>query len=169
MISRKASRFVSTRSDLDPVNNASNVAASLLLEGLEKRLMFSASLPRTNVPLALAILNPSLQFDRSAGQTKANGDDGLAISYVPATRTLLKLGSYLSKPIAGDKLTVAMDSAQKVAGQYGVSGIPHTVIVGPDGKVAWVKTGYSPEGPAEAAEAIKKLLEPAAPAPAKPQ
>ena len=57
------------------------------------------------------------------------------------------------------KLTVALDSAQKVAGQYGVSGIPHTVIVGPDGKVAWVKTGYSPEGPAEAAEAIKKLLE----------
>ena len=61
------------------------------------------------------------------------------------------------------KLTVAMDSAQKVAQQYGVNGIPHTVIVGPDGKVAWVKTGFSAEGPAEAAEAIKKLLE--APAP----
>ena len=27
-----------------------------------------------------------------------------------------------------------------------------------DGKIAWVKTGYSAEGPAEAAEAIKTLL-----------
>ena len=61
----------------------------------------------------------------------------------------------------GWKFTVAMDAAQKVAQQYGVTGIPHTVIVGPDGKVAWVKTGFSAEGPAEAAEAIKKLLEPA--------
>jgi peroxiredoxin len=56
------------------------------------------------------------------------------------------------------KLTVAMDANQKVAQQYGVTGIPHTVIVGPDGKIAWVKTGYSQEGPTEAAQAIKTLL-----------
>jgi peroxiredoxin len=56
------------------------------------------------------------------------------------------------------KLTVAMDANQKVAQQYGVTGIPHTVIVGPDGKIAWVKTGYSPESPTEAAQAIKTLL-----------
>ena len=56
------------------------------------------------------------------------------------------------------KLTVAMDAGQTVARQYGVDGIPHTVIVGPDGKVAWVKTGYSPDGELEAAEAVKKLL-----------
>ena len=61
------------------------------------------------------------------------------------------------------QFTVAMDADQKVAQQYGVSGIPHTVIVGPDGKVAWVKTGFSPEGAAEAAQAIKTLLS-AAPA-----
>ena len=58
----------------------------------------------------------------------------------------------------GWKFTVAMDANQKVAQQYGVTGIPHTVIVGPDGKIAWVKTGYSADGPAEAAEAIKTLL-----------
>ena len=62
----------------------------------------------------------------------------------------------------GWKFTVAMDATQKIGQQYGVTGIPHTVIVGPDGKVAWVKTGFSPDGPAEAAEAIKKLLEPPA-------
>ena len=99
-----------------------------------------------------------------------------AISAFPAERVKL-IGLNQGEPAdtvkqflqtRGWNLTVAMDSAQKIAQQYGVNGIPHTVIVGPDGKVAWVKTGYSPEGPAEAAEAIKKLLE--APAPeAQPQ
>ena len=45
------------------------------------------------------------------------------------------------------------------ARQYGVDGIPHTVIVGPDGKAAWVKTGYSADGELEASAAVKKLLE----------
>ena len=57
-------------------------------------------------------------------------------------------------------LTIAMDGTQSVARQYGVDGIPHTVIVGPDGKVAWVKTGYSPDGDTEAANAVKQLLAP---------
>jgi peroxiredoxin len=56
------------------------------------------------------------------------------------------------------KMIVAMDGSQTVARQYGVEGIPHTVIIGPDGKVVWVKTGYSPEGAKEAAVAISKLL-----------
>lgn len=70
----------------------------------------------------------------------------------------------------GWKLTVAMDASQSVARQYGVDGIPHTIIVGPDGKVAWVKTGYSPDGDTEASNAVKQLLAPApaADAPAKP-
>ena len=58
----------------------------------------------------------------------------------------------------GWKLAVALDAGQNVARQYGVDGIPHTVIIGPDGKVAWVKTGYDPEGEAQAADAVKKLL-----------
>ena len=56
------------------------------------------------------------------------------------------------------KFTVALDAGQKVAQQYGVTGIPHTVIVGPDGTIAWVKTGFRPDGPAEAAQAIRALL-----------
>lgn len=56
------------------------------------------------------------------------------------------------------KLTVAMDGAQSVARQYGVDGIPHTVIIGRDGKIAWVKSGFSAEGIKEAAAAVEKLL-----------
>jgi peroxiredoxin len=56
------------------------------------------------------------------------------------------------------KMTVALDATQSVARQYGVDGIPHTVVVGPDGKVAWVKSGYTPEGGKELADAIKQLF-----------
>ena len=56
------------------------------------------------------------------------------------------------------KLAVALDAGQSIAREYGVEGIPHTVIVGPDGKIAWVKTGYSPEADEEAAEVVRTLL-----------
>jgi peroxiredoxin len=69
----------------------------------------------------------------------------------------------------GWKLEVALDTEQSVGQQYGVDGIPHTVIIGPDGKIAWVKTGYSPDGETEAADAVKKLLSASpSPAPQKP-
>ncbi len=55
-------------------------------------------------------------------------------------------------------LTVAMDAGQSVGRQYGVDGIPHTVIIGPDGKVAWVHTGATPDADAQASEVVKKLL-----------
>jgi len=57
------------------------------------------------------------------------------------------------------KFTVAMDADQAVGQKYGVDAIPHTVIVGPDGKVAWMQTGYNPDGESEAAEVVKKLLD----------
>ena len=100
-----------------------------------------------------------------------------AMSVFPAERVKL-IGVNQSEPAEqvkrfletrGWKLTVAMDASQNVAHQYGVDGIPHTVIVGPDGKVAWVKTGYSPSGETEASNAVKQLLAapPGADAPAK--
>lgn len=55
-------------------------------------------------------------------------------------------------------LKVALDSSQTVGRLYGVSGIPHTVVVGPDGKVVLVKTGFSPENEKEIVETVKKLL-----------
>jgi peroxiredoxin len=70
----------------------------------------------------------------------------------------------------GIKLAVALDADQSVGRKYGVDAIPRTLIVGPDGKVAWDQTGYDPDGEAEASDVIKKLLDPAAaadpPAPA---
>lgn len=60
-------------------------------------------------------------------------------------------------------LSVVMDGGQSVSRQYGVDGIPHTVIVGPDGKVVWVKAGYSPEGASEVADKVKQLLAASAP------
>ncbi len=62
----------------------------------------------------------------------------------------------------GWKLDVALDEAQTVGQQFGAEAIPHTVVIGPDGKVAWVMSGYTPDGEAEVAEEVKKLL--AAPA-----
>jgi thiol-disulfide isomerase/thioredoxin len=58
----------------------------------------------------------------------------------------------------GWKLQVAMDAGQKIGRLYGVESLPHTVIIGPDGTVVWVKTGYSPSGANEVKEAILKLL-----------
>ena len=56
------------------------------------------------------------------------------------------------------KIAVALDAGQSVARQYGVDSIPHTVVVGQDGKVALVKTGYSPDGAKQIAEAVNHLL-----------
>ena len=55
-------------------------------------------------------------------------------------------------------LEVALDLDQKVGGLFGVKGIPHTVVVGPDGKVAWVSTGYSATMAKELSEVVRKLL-----------
>lgn len=58
----------------------------------------------------------------------------------------------------GWHLNVLLDADQKVGKAFGVEGIPHTVIIGPDGKVAWVKTGYSADGAQEAAKMVRSLL-----------
>ena len=63
----------------------------------------------------------------------------------------------------GWKFAVALDATQSVAQQFGVTGIPHTVIIGPDGKVAWINTGYRPGAEKDAAAAVSKLLEGAVP------
>ncbi|MDB6139145.1 MAG: resA 3 [Verrucomicrobiaceae bacterium] len=59
----------------------------------------------------------------------------------------------------GWDLPVAMDSNAVAAGKYGVTGIPFTVVVGLDGKVAWTHTGYSPEAAAKLVEAVNKALQ----------
>ncbi len=39
-----------------------------------------------------------------------------------------------------------------------VNGIPHTVVIGRDGKIAHVQVGYSPKGADELYQVIEKLL-----------
>ena len=55
-------------------------------------------------------------------------------------------------------MPVAMDADQAVARNYAVEGIPHTVVIGPDKKVAFVKVGFSAEGAKEIAAAVTKAL-----------
>ncbi len=54
------------------------------------------------------------------------------------------INSFLKKK-EWDDLRVALDTEGRVAGQYMVSGIPQTVIVGKDGKVRKVHVGFSPD------------------------
>ncbi|MEY2599985.1 MAG: hypothetical protein RLZZ142_2244, partial [Verrucomicrobiota bacterium] len=56
------------------------------------------------------------------------------------------------------KLTTALDASQSVGKTFGVNGIPHTVLVAPDGSIAEVHTGYSPETAQTIADTIRKLL-----------
>lgn len=53
---------------------------------------------------------------------------------------------------------VALDSEQHIGQTFDVKGIPHTVIIDGEGKIAWVQTGYSPKTAEAAAEVIAKLL-----------
>jgi thiol-disulfide isomerase/thioredoxin len=64
--------------------------------------------------------------------------------------------------VRGWKLTVALDAQQEVARQFGVDGIPHTVVIGPDGKVVWARSGDDPDDENAAAKKVMELLSPSA-------
>jgi hypothetical protein len=55
-------------------------------------------------------------------------------------------------------MEVALDGFQRVGQQFKVEGIPHTVIIDTYGKVAFVKTGHSPDGAAHLADQVRKLI-----------
>jgi thiol-disulfide isomerase/thioredoxin len=56
-------------------------------------------------------------------------------------------------------LPVALDFAMEVGKSYNVSGIPQTVVIGKDGKVAWVHTGHTDEFRQKLFEAIAKEMQ----------
>jgi thiol-disulfide isomerase/thioredoxin len=59
----------------------------------------------------------------------------------------------------GWKMDVALDLQQKVGADYGVEGLPFTVVIGRDGKVAWTRSGVGgAEDGAKLAAAIQKAL-----------
>ncbi|HEV7403032.1 MAG TPA: TlpA disulfide reductase family protein [Chthoniobacteraceae bacterium] len=64
----------------------------------------------------------------------------------------------------GWKFQVALDAGGKVATQYGVDGIPTTVIIAQDGKIAWLRSGYDPENEKIISDTVKRLLDPTKPA-----
>ena len=56
-------------------------------------------------------------------------------------------------------LLTVLDKDQAVGRLFAVESIPHTVVIAPDGRVAWVKTGYTPESAREIAAKVAELLE----------
>jgi len=56
------------------------------------------------------------------------------------------------------KFDVALDQNGGVGLSYGVTGIPHTVVIDGEGKVAWVHTGYTPDGATAMKQVIESLL-----------
>ena len=58
----------------------------------------------------------------------------------------------------GWQMTVALDPEQKAGRAFAVEGIPHTVVVAPDGKVVWTQTGHVEGGARALQEAVRKLL-----------
>lgn len=57
-----------------------------------------------------------------------------------------------------DDLEVALDPNQTVGNQFEVEGLPHVVVIGPDGKIAFVETGYRPGGAEAVGNVIRQLL-----------
>ena len=56
-------------------------------------------------------------------------------------------------------LDVVLDPNQTVGADYGVEGIPHTVVIGADGEIAMEETGYRPGGADAVANVIQQLLD----------
>ena len=72
--------------------------------------------------------------------------------------TLTELPLVLPPAVAGIGLLVAFGRFGLLGDELNALGIPHTVIVGPDGKIAWVNTGYQPGVEKEAAFATGFLF-----------
>jgi len=53
---------------------------------------------------------------------------------------------------------VALDFNLKVSQSYEVENIPHTVVIDPEGKIAWVHNGFSPDLKKKLFEAIAAVL-----------
>lgn len=59
---------------------------------------------------------------------------------------------------AWQDIPVALDFNLKVSRSYEVESIPHTVVIDPQGKIAWVHTGFSPDLKQKLFEAIAGIL-----------
>ena len=64
-----------------------------------------------------------------------------------------------SKIGVGTGTTVGLDFQLNTGRDYEVKGIPHTVVIGRDGKIAWVHTGHAPDLNKKLVRAIAKALQ----------
>ncbi|MDP6478907.1 MAG: redoxin domain-containing protein [Phycisphaerales bacterium] len=81
---------------------------------------------------------------------KERAKDGVVLWAIDLDEPKEKVDAFLKKK--GWSLPVLLDSKGKVSQKYGVGGIPHTVIIDPDGVVHSVEIGFS------GVEATKKKL-----------
>jgi thiol-disulfide isomerase/thioredoxin len=56
-------------------------------------------------------------------------------------------------------IPVGLDYQLNTSRDYEVKGIPHTVVIGKDGKIAWVHTGYSPDLKKKLVGAVSRALQ----------
>ncbi|MDF1738282.1 MAG: TlpA disulfide reductase family protein [Verrucomicrobiales bacterium] len=99
---------------------------------------------------------------------KAMPDVKKAISAFPAEAvTFCAINQAESPPIINGFLKnrkwedtpVALDFTMKVSNAYQVKGIPHTVVIDPEGEIAWIHSGYSETLKEELFEAIAAILQ----------
>ena len=69
----------------------------------------------------------------------------------PLISTFLETRKWQSTP-------VALDFNLKVSQSYQVEAIPHTVVIDPEGRIAWVHSGFSPDLKSKLFEAIAGVL-----------
>ena len=71
---------------------------------------------------------------------KQRADDGVVLYAIDLDEPAEKIKSFLEKQ--GWSLNVLMTGDSKVADEYMVGGIPHTVIVAPDGSLQFIEIGF---------------------------
>ena len=71
---------------------------------------------------------------------KARANDNVVLWAVDLDESKSKVQDFLKKK--GWNLPVLLDAKGKVSQKYGVGGIPHTVIIGPDGVIHSVEIGF---------------------------
>lgn len=98
----------------------------------------------------------SLPHVQEMNQDKALAAKGLVVWAVNAQEAPAKVTPFMTK--SGYTFTVPMDAQGKTMQAFNVSGIPTTVIIGRDGKVAKAFVGYGPDSPAEIKAAVEKAL-----------
>ena len=86
-------------------------------------------------------------------------DEGVVLYAIDLDEPADKIKSFLEKQ--GWNLNVLMTGDSKVADEYMVGGIPHTVIVAPDGSLQFIEIGFRGKEHAEQQinQAIDKAIE----------